>query len=122
MLTNNFAWYSVKILSELVNEIIYFPAWWYSKGLINLLAILKKFLINKEKSLALSVWIKNILRPMYGQFDWVGMLISFFMRLFQIIVRSLMMIVWLLLAFFILCFWLILPLLVIYEIIFQLFL
>ncbi len=122
MLTNNFAWYSVKIFSELVNEIIYFPVWWYSKGLINLIEILEKFLINKEKSLALLVWIKNIFRPMYGQFDWVGVLISFFMRLFQIIVRSLMMILWLLLAFFILCFWLILPLLVIYEIIFQLFL
>jgi len=119
MLTNNFAFYSLKILSELANEIIYFPVWWYSRGLINLMAILKKFLINKEKSLALLVWIKNIFRPMYGQYDWVGVLISFFMRIFQIIVRSLMMIFWLIIALLIFCFWLILPFLVIYEIIFQ---
>jgi len=122
MLTNNFAWYSVKILSELVNEIIYFPAWWYSTGLVKLTIILKKFIINKEKSLALMVWVKNIFRPMYGQYDWAGVLISFGMRVFQILVRSIAMIFWLLLALFALCFWLILPLLVIYEIIFQLFL
>jgi len=120
MISNNFAIYGAKILAELVRDIIYFPLWWYSRGLIQLLKGLKNFLINREKSLALLVWIKNIHRPMYGQYDWHGMLISFFMRLIQIIVRGIAMLIYLIIAMLVFCFWLILPALTIYQIIFQL--
>jgi len=37
MATNSFIFYSVKILAELVRDVLYFPLWWYSRGLINLL-------------------------------------------------------------------------------------
>jgi len=119
MLTNNFFLYSGKIITELIIDILYFPLWWYSRGLLKLLIWLKKFLSNKQKFLALLVWIKNIHRPMYGQYDWQGMLISFFMRLFQIFIRSLIMLFWCVFVLIVLFFWLILPPLVIYEIIFQ---
>ncbi len=119
MLTNNLAFYSTKILAELGRDIIYFPLWWYTRGLGQLVISLKNFLVNKERGLALLVWIKNIGRPMYGQYDWVGFLISFFMRIFQIIVRGIAMLFWSCLALAILGFWLALPLIVVYEIIFQ---
>ncbi|MDP3043491.1 MAG: hypothetical protein Q8N21_03740 [bacterium] len=120
MLTNNFAVYGVKILAELARDIVFFPLWWYSKGLVQLLLKLKVFLKNREKSLALLVWIKNIHKPMYGQYDWQGMLISFFMRLFQIIVRGIAMLFWLVVAFVFFWIWVLLPLFVIYEIVYQL--
>jgi len=120
MITNNFAIYGTKIIVELVRDVIYFPLWWYSRGLLKTLLWLKSFLADKQKSLALLIWIKNIHRPMYGQYDWAGLLISFFVRLFQILVRSLIMLFWLIIALVIFCFWIILPLLVVYEIIFQL--
>ncbi|MCK4554223.1 hypothetical protein KAU19_04645 [Candidatus Parcubacteria bacterium] len=120
MLSNNFAIYGTKILAELVKDIIYFPLWWYTKGIIQLLKVLKNFLINREKSLALLVWIKNIHRPMYGQYDWQGKLISFFFRIIQIIVRGIAMLIYLIIAVLVFCFWLALPVLVVYEIIFQL--
>jgi hypothetical protein len=120
MLTNNFAVYGVKILAELARDIVFFPLWWYSKGLVQLLLKLKVFLKNREKSLALLVWIKNIHKPMYGQYDWQGMLISFFMRLFQIIVRGIAMLFWLAVAFIFFWIWVLLPIFVIYEIIYQL--
>ena len=120
MTTNNFAVYATKIIAELAQDIIYFPLWWYSKGLLKLINGLKKFLITREKSLALLVWIKNIHRPMYAQRDWQGMLISFFMRVVQIIVRGIAMLIYLAVAFVVFICWLILPILVIYEIIFQL--
>ncbi len=119
MITNNFGLHTGKIIVDLLKDIVYFPLWWYSRGLAQLVIKLKDFLLNKEKSLALLVWIKNIHKPMYGQYDWQGMLISFFMRLFQIIARGLFLLFWLILALVILLFWLILPIFVIYEIIFQ---
>ncbi|MBU4347740.1 hypothetical protein KJ586_03045 [Patescibacteria group bacterium] len=120
MLTNNFAVYGVKILAELARDIVFFPLWWYSKGLVQLLLKLKVFLKNREKSLALLVWIKNIHKPMYGQYDWQGMLISFFMRLFQIIVRGIAMLFWLAAAFIFFWIWVLLPIFVMYEIVYQL--
>jgi len=119
MLTNNLGLYTGKILVDLLRDILYFPLWWYSRGLKQLAIKLKNFLVNKERSLALFVWMKNIFRPMYAQYDWAGILISFFVRLFQITVRGIFMLGWLGLALFALCLWLILPVLAIYEIVFQ---
>lgn len=122
MMTNNFVFYGTKILAELGRDILYFPLWWYTRGLGQLIISLKNFLVTREKSLALLIWIKNIGKPMYGQYDWAGHIISFFMRIFQIIIRGIAMLFWFSLALAIAGFWLILPLLVIYEIMFQLFL
>lgn len=119
MLANSSAIYGTKILAGLVAQIAYFPAWWYSRGLLRFLKYLKNFLVERERSLALLVWIKNISIPMYGQYDWQGRLISFFMRLFQIIARGIVMLFWLVAAFAIFCLWIILPPLILYEIYFQ---
>ena len=120
MLSNSFGLYAGKILVDLIRDIIYFPLWWYSRGLKQIAVKLKNFLANKERSLALFVWMKNIFRPMYAQYDWAGILISFFVRLFQIIVRGIFMLFWLALALLALGLWFVLPVLAIYEIIFQL--
>ncbi len=119
MLSNNFAVYGTKIIAELIRDIIYFPLWWYSRGLVLTTKGLIEFLAARQKSLGLLVWVKNIHRPMYGQRDWVGKLISFFMRLIQVIVRSIIMLFWVAVVFIFLCFWLALPPLVIIEIIYQ---
>lgn len=120
MPSNSFLFYSLKILIEIMTDVLYFPFWWYSRGLVNLIIWARDFLINKQKSLALSVWVKNIFKPMYAQYDWQGMLISFFMRLVQIIFRSILMLFWLIMALAVIIFWVILPVLTIYEIAFQL--
>jgi hypothetical protein len=120
MCMDNFLAYSGKILFEVIGDIFYFPFWWYTKGLYNFTKKILVFLSNKEKSSALFVWLKNIFVPMYGQSDWQGKLVSFFMRLVQIIFRTIVMIFWLIVALSCIMSWLILPLFVIYEIIFQL--
>ena len=85
MMTNNFATYSIKILGEIGKDIFYFPVWWYSRGLLIMINGILTFVRDREKSLALLVWIKNIHKPMYGQYDWQGVLISVFMRIIQIL-------------------------------------
>ncbi|MDD4901224.1 MAG: hypothetical protein PHS62_03915 [Patescibacteria group bacterium] len=119
-MSNSFIFYSVKILTELIGGIAYFPVWWYSRGLVNLLLGVKDFLVNKQKALALIVWVKNIFKPMYAQYDWQGILISFFVRAVQIVFRSIIMLFWAILGLAAVIFWLLLPILVIYEISFQL--
>lgn len=118
---NNFAVYGVKIFTDVIKDILYFPFWWYSRGTLEVARGLFNFLATREKSLALFIWIKNIHRPMYGQSDWQGMLISFFMRLIQIIFRSAILFFWLIISLALLLLWIIFPILAIYGIYFQLF-
>jgi len=120
MVTNNLSLYAGKIVVDLLRDIVYFPVWWYSRGWLRVFIKLKDFIINKEKSLALWVWLKNIYKPMYGQYDWVGILISFLVRIVQIIVRSIFMLGWLVIALALMLVWIILPIFVIYQIVFQL--
>jgi hypothetical protein len=111
--------YSLAILFDLISNILFFPLWWYTKGFLKLLSGLKNFLARQEKSLAFSIWLKNIFTPMYGQNDIVGFLISFAVRLVQIIFRGIAMIFWLIIAILIIIFWLLLPFGVFYLIILQ---
>lgn len=106
---------------KIFKEIFYFPLWWYSKGAWTFLLKLKEFLSMREKGLALMVWIENIMVPMYGQRDIVSRFISFFMRVFQIIFRGIIMLIWFLLCLIIFLAYLIIPILTIYQIIFQIF-
>jgi hypothetical protein len=119
MVTNNSVLYSLKILGEIGRDILYFPLWWYSRGLLNTVLKMVEFLKQRQKALGLLVWIKNIHRPMYGQYDWQGMIISVFMRIVQIIIRSAIMLFWCVFALLAVFAWIILPLLVIYELKFQ---
>jgi len=119
MNSNSFIFYSIQIIAELIRDVLYFPIWWYGRGLINLIVGVIHFLNDKQKALALLVWIKNIFRPMYAQYDFAGILISFFIRLVQIIIRSFIMLFWLILSLVVIAFWILLPPFVIYEIIFQ---
>jgi hypothetical protein len=119
MFSQNFAIYASKIIVELVGSILYFPLWWYSRGLLLTIKGLNNFIIEREKGIGLSIWVKNLFKPMYGQRDWVGKAISFFMRLVQIIVRSLIMLFWIMLALLFLAFWVLLPPLVVMQMIYQ---
>ncbi|MEK7097618.1 MAG: hypothetical protein AAB906_02115 [Patescibacteria group bacterium] len=111
--------YSAKAVSELFFGIIRFPLWWYSGGLMKLIRRLKIFLNDKEKSLAFFVWVKNVFRPMYGQNDITGFLISFMVRMFQIIFRGIILSFWVIIAISAVLLWLILPFFVVYQIILQ---
>ena len=120
MLNNNLGLFSAKILAEIGRDLVFFPIWWYSQGLYLVVKKLLEFLKNQQKSLALWVWIKNIHRPMYGQKDWEGIMISVLMRVFQIILRSILMLFWVAVAVAVLAFWVLVPFVVIYQIYYQL--
>lgn len=119
MMTNNFALYGAKIIGEIFRDILYFPLWWYSRGFLMTVKGFLAFLDNRQRSLAFLVWVKNLFTPMYGQTDWQGRLISVFIRLVQIIFRGMVMLFWTLFASIAVLVWLIMPLFVFYQIIYQ---
>ncbi|MBU1036464.1 hypothetical protein KKF32_00325 [Patescibacteria group bacterium] len=82
-----------------VRNLITWPVWWYSSGLIIVFKGTLKLISQAWHNLSLGVWLINIFRPMYGQYDVASRIISFFMRLIQIIIRSILMLI--LLAIFI---------------------
>lgn len=94
----------------MIKNIVYFPVWWYSSGALLVFRGVGRQIITTWESLALGVWLKNIMRPMYGQYDIPSRIISFFMRCIQIFFRSLMMIFLTLIIFSAFIFYLALPL------------
>jgi len=122
MTKNNFYIYAPKIALKFIWEIIYFPLWWYTVGFLRLLRAVNNFLHDRQTTLGIGVWLKNIFTPMYGQRDFISRLISFIVRLFQIIFRGLALFFWLILCLAVIGFWLLLPVFVVYILFVQLFL
>lgn len=110
MFNHGFFISTIKIGTRALVDFFYFPLWWYGAGLVGFLRGLGRFLRDRESLLGLSVWLKNIFVPMYGQRDIGGRIISFVMRLIQVIFRSLALIFWCLMAILAFLFWLALPL------------
>lgn len=91
---------------------------------MGLFLVVKKnleFLRDKQKSLGILIWIKNIFRPMYGQTDWQGRLISLFVRIVQIIFRSVFMLFFVIMSFIFILAWIAFPFFIFYEIVFQIY-
>ncbi len=109
------------IFAEILGKILYFPVWWYTLGFFKRIKKSLKNIKNKEKSLGLSVWLKNILVPMYGQTDFSGRIISFFIRLFQIIFRSFILFFWIVVGLITVILWLAIPVMIVLALIFQIF-
>ncbi|MBI5728363.1 MAG: hypothetical protein HY984_01260 [Candidatus Magasanikbacteria bacterium] len=73
-----------------------------------------QFFLLGNVSLAPGLWLKNIFVPMFGQADWQGRLMSFFMRLMNVIVRGALLMIWLTVVAAIFLVWPIVPLVVVY--------
>ena len=119
MFQHNFLTYGGKIIISLLWEIVFFPVWWYSVGFFRFFGNVRLFLRGQERSLGFLVWAKNIFVPMYGQHDFAGRLISFFMRLIQIIARGFVLLIWTIICLAVLIFWLILPIFLTLALFFQ---
>lgn len=111
---------STKILLSFVGDVLYFPLWWYTRGLWGALVWAGHFLQRRMQSTGLLIWVKNLFTPMYGQHDWAGVIISFIVRCAQIVARSVAMAFWLIFALAAVALWLIAPIYIIYQLIFQL--
>ncbi|MFP4514551.1 MAG: hypothetical protein ACLFNO_00925 [Parcubacteria group bacterium] len=111
---------SPKLFVQIIWEFLYFPIWWYSQGWLRFGRGLYNFLSWQSASLGVWIWLKNIFIPMYGQTDFSGRLISFFIRLVQVIFRGIILLLIFIFCLILFFFWALIPVLVVYAIILQL--
>lgn len=105
------------IFIDLIGDIIKFPFWWFSKGIKKSAINFAKSISNMRDSLGIGIWIKNLFKPMFGVRDWQGKIISFIVRVAQIIARSIFFFVFIILRFAIFILWIALPVLIIFQIV-----
>ncbi len=101
-------------------EVLYFPFWWYSQGLKRIILYSLQGIKNTNSNLALSIMFKHIFKPMYGQYDRTGRIISFFMRLVLLLAKVIAFTFFIIFYIALILFWIILPVFTIYQIIFNL--
>lgn len=79
---------------DLVGGVIGFPVWWYTRGLKNAARFCFGSISNQWQGLSLSMWLKNLFTPMYGETSIGGKIISFFMRIVVLIGKLIVFVVW----------------------------
>ncbi len=83
-----------EIFVTALKDVAFFPVWWYTTGLFRTINLCHNALAGYSRSLGVKIWLQNLFVPMFGQNDWQSRIISFFMRLIQIIGRIFLVIVW----------------------------
>lgn len=106
---------------DFFGSLLKWPVWWYSSGLVYVVKQLTLGVKGYSKSLAVGVWIRNLFVPMFGQNDWQSRLISFGMRVFQIIARSFFVALWTILMIAVFLVYIILPIFSVVGLIYQIF-
>ncbi len=112
-MTQNIVIQAIKsLVIDIIGEILYFPLWWYGQGLKQTALYVFRSVKNSNRDLALGLMLKSLFKPMFGQYDRTGRLISFFMRFILTFSR---LVIFLLITIFyivVIIFWLLLPVVV----------
>lgn len=106
-----------RLLLEALFDIFYFPIWWYTGGSLRAARYCYALFMHGNLILAPGLWLKNIFVPMYGQYDWQGRIISFVMRVIQIIARTIGITIWLVGCLGLFALWLVFPVFVVYNLV-----
>lgn len=110
------SWFLIaqRIGLDFLLHLVYFPLWWYTVGAKKVLIGCFHMIQHVNMQFAPGLWAKNLFVPMFGQHDWQGRITSFFVRFFNIIFRSLFLLLWSLIVLFFFGLWMFVPLLVMY--------
>jgi len=104
-------------LIDTIGSFIYWPLWWYSRGLQLVALYIVSKIHTTEMNLGVRLMVAHMFQPMYGQNDREGRIISFVMRLVLLVYRLVILLVvilgWIVLLFL----WLIIPLVIVSRLI-----
>jgi len=81
------------IVTKIIGDFLYFPIWWYSEGLLKTAKWWLKKNKQTNKRLGLTIWLKHLFVPMYGEYNLWGRIISFFVRMVVLIFRLIIFII-----------------------------
>lgn len=75
-------------------DVVRFPVWWFHRALVSGAFWWSRQLRDGEERLALTVLMKNLGRPMFGDYTKEGRAISFGVRIIQLIVSLALFVLW----------------------------
>ena len=99
---------------EFLWHLIYFPIWWYTGGIKYAFIFCLGLVRTANFNLAPGLWLRNIFIPMFGQTDFQGRLMSFFMRFVNVVFRSIAISIWIVIVFLIFLLWPAFPIFIVY--------
>lgn len=111
--------YPVVLIGQIVRDVLWFPVWWYTRGLYKCIRWVLAWCAGWWQALGVAIWLKYLLVPMYGQRDFFGRLVSFVMRLVQIVARTAFFVLLALVGLLLIVLWLVILPLIIWQIIYQ---
>ena len=118
-MTQSFFFYAPKIIFDFLFDVGYFLPWWYSRGLTQTAGSLWRFTLQKENELALGIWLRNFHKPLLNDYGFGGRVKSIIVRIFQIVFRLFFFVCWIVCAFLLFALYFIAPVLIGWQIIFQ---
>ncbi len=104
------------IFIDIMWGFIYFPIWWYSKGILMAFKFSFGRIGDYWKTRGFSISIRFLFKPMYLQNDFWGRVISFFIRLIVLIFKLVLFIIVIVVFVSIFLLWTLLPIIAIYKI------
>lgn len=114
------AWETVRFVAfDIFWKTIYFPAWWYTKGAKQILSWIARDIKDFAWGLNFNILLKYLWKPMYGQTDIIGRFISLYVRIGYFILIFTAVFLWSIFLFFIFLLWILVPLFLLYNILFQ---
>lgn len=105
---------------DLIGSVVYFLPWWYYRGTLKILRLLGYHAKDLVRTLNLSTLAKFLFTPMYGLTDPVSRAISLPVRIVHFAILTTIALVYMSGLLILLILWLAAPLLVIYNILYQL--
>ncbi len=109
-----------RLAAEFFLDLIYFPLWWYTGGILYILKTCGDLIKAGNQMLGPGLWLRNLFVPMFGQRDFQGRAVSVLIRFGNFVFRSIGLIMWLMIVFVLLLLWVMVPLLVGYMFILSL--
>jgi hypothetical protein len=104
------------IFIDIMWGFLYFPIWWYSKGLLMTLRFCFGRIGDYWRTRGFAISFKFIFKPMYLQNDFWGRVISFFIRFIVLIFKLILFLFVFVIFMAILLLWVFLPLIALYKI------
>lgn len=100
---------------DIVWEILYFPVWWYSRGLKKTAIFCWRKIADGWEALALTIHLTSFFKPMYGQRGIDAFILSLFTRFLWLVWHFFLFSLWFCVWLFVILTWLILPLFTVWQ-------
>ena len=103
------------IFLDVVWEILYFPLWWFTKGLKNTGFFCLQRIKSSWRFLALSILLYSFFKPMFAQKGWDAYVLTLMVRCWQLCWRFIFMAIFAIFWTCVFLAWIGLPALIIYQ-------